>query len=55
MTIIEKTKVVEAYLRVMRELGGNHENACASVAQTFSLPVEAVAEVVANQVQEVTS
>lgn len=41
MTIVEKAKVREAYVRA-RELGASHESACASVAQSLAIPVEYV-------------
>lgn len=44
--IIERTKVVEAYTRVVLQLGANHDEACASVAQSLALPVESVEQAV---------
>ncbi len=34
--IIERTKVLEAYTRVVVELGATHDDACASVAQSLA-------------------
>lgn len=50
--IIERSKVIEAYMRALR-LGAEPEAACATVAQALSLPVEAVQDVVAEHDAEV--
>ncbi len=42
--IIERSKVVEAYMRA-RRLGADHDAACATVAQAMALPVELVNDV----------
>lgn len=47
MTIITKEKVIEAYKRAL-ELGGGAEEAIAAVAHALALPVETVAECVAE-------
>ncbi len=47
MTIITKEKVIEAYRRALA-LGGSAEEAVATVAQALALPVETVAECVAE-------
>lgn len=55
MSIVERTKVVEAYTRVLRELGGQHHDACAAVARALSLPAEVVEAVLAESDVEVSS
>lgn len=45
--IIERTKVLAAYRRA-RELGASDEEACASVAQSMAIAIEAVCDVVAR-------
>lgn len=50
MTIIERSKVIEAYRRAV-ELGADHEHACATVAQAMALPPETVHAVVTEQAE----
>lgn len=47
MTIVERSKVIEAYNRAI-VLDWDAERACAAVAQAMALPVETVAAVVAE-------
>jgi hypothetical protein len=49
--IIERTKVLAAYNRA-RELGADHDKACAAVAQALGVTVEIVNDV-AWQAEEV--
>lgn len=44
--IIERTKIIAAYRRVIAELGEHsHDHACAAVSQALGVPQEVVSDV----------
>lgn len=47
MTIVEKSKVVEAYVRAARD-GVSYDEACAVVSQALCIPAELVKVVLAE-------
>ncbi len=49
--VVEHTKVQAAYTRA-RELGADHESACATVAHVLGIAIEAVREVAASNQKE---
>jgi hypothetical protein len=51
--IIERTKILEAYNRVIQQLGEHsHEQACAAVSQALGNPPDVVSDVVMLATQE---
>lgn len=53
MTIVERSKVLAAYARVLRDVTTDHEKACAVVAQSLGVPAELVHIVLAEKEVEV--